>query len=414
MSFTFKEGCAGILYGVLVNYLSHATGQSGAGDGNVNTPFNIAVGSNGSIVKSTGSDTINYVVKSSGTTQTLNVVRIQATVFQPLIMAAGNSGTVVRSTDQGETWFVTPQATSSNLFAVDVNSGAQFCAGDNGVILMSFNMGTNWMVQSSGTNRNLKGIGMYGGLVVAVGEKGTIVRTTNSGQNWINVSLPDTSINLYCVSQRTRQNFNVSDFYIAGSQGRIYKSTDNGATWSLKNSGTTNTLRSIFFSGNDSGAVSGDNGTLRLTTNAGETWFSDPVFAGLTGTITSIAEMPRTTKTFTALSNGNGPYIISENPPFVGINTISSEVPKGFDLSQNFPNPFNPVTNFRFAIQSSEFVNLTIFDLLGREVETLADQELPAGIYTVQWNAANYPSGIYFYKISAGKFQQTKRMVLVK
>jgi hypothetical protein len=249
-----------------------------------------------------------------------------------------------------------------------------------------------------------------------VGEKGTILRTTNTGQNWMNVSLPDTSINLYCISKRTRQNFNATNFYIAGSQGKIYKSTDNGATWSLKNSGTTNTLRSVFFSGNDSGAVSGDNGTVRMTTNAGETWFSDPVFNGLNGTISSIAEMPRTAKTFTALSNNNGLYIFSEDPPFIGIKNISSEVPEEFSLSQNYPNPFNPVTKIKFAIPGSGVheVSLKIFDILGRESAVLVNEQLRPGTYEVDWDASGFSSGIYFYALTKGGFSQTKKMVLVK
>lgn len=416
MSFTFREGCAGILYGVLVNYLSHASGQSGAGDGNVNTPFNIAVGSNGSIMKSSGSDTLNYVVKSSGTTQNLNFVRIQPTTYQPLILAAGNNGAVVRSTDQGETWNLSPQITSSNLHASDITSGVQYCAGDNGVIMISYNLGANWILQTSGVTRNLRGIGTNGGggNVVAVGEKGTILRTTNSGQNWINLSIPDTTINFYCVSQKTRQNFNATNYYIAGSQGKIYKSTDNGTTWSLKNSGTTSTLRSIFFSGNDSGAVSGDNGTVRITTNGGETWFTDPAFTGLSGTITSISEMQRSSRTFTALSGGNGLYVISADQPFVGITSTGSQIPADFSLFQNYPNPFNPVTNIKFQISKKSNVNISIYDINGQLIEILVNQSLSAGEYSADWDAANYSSGVYFYQMRAGDFFQTKKMIIIK
>lgn len=299
---------------------------------------------------------------------------------------------------------------------MDISGGVQFAAGDNGVILISWNHGATWSIQQSGTTRNLKGIGTTGGPVVAVGEKGTILRTTNSGQNWINVSLPDTTINLYCVSQKTRQNFNATNFYIAGSQGKIYKSTDNGATWLLKNSGTTNTLRSIFFSGNDSGAVSGDNGTVRMTTNGGDTWFTDPYFNNVTGNITSISQMPRSSRTLTALSNNNTLYIASEdsNIVIIGINQLSSEVPNEFSLSQNYPNPFNPNTNIRLHLNKSGFVKLLVYDISGKEVETLVSQVLKAGIYEVDWNGSRHSSGVYFYKVITDDFIQTKKMVLVK
>ncbi|MBN8583824.1 MAG: T9SS type A sorting domain-containing protein [Ignavibacteria bacterium] len=414
MSFTFSSGCKSI-YHTLFAAFAEAFGKVNVGDSNAaDFAFGITVGPNGTIYKTSSGDTIIYTPRNSGTSQNLNALKIQPTTFQPLVIAVGNNGTITRSTNLGENWAVSPQVTALNLFAVDISSATQHCAGDNGVLLISYNLGANWTAQQSGTTRNLKGIGMNGGFVVAVGEKGTILRTTNSGQNWMNVSLPDSTINLYCVSQRTRQNFNATNFYIAGSQGKIFKSTDNGATWSLKNSGTTNTLRSIFFSGNDSGAVSGDNGTVRITTNAGETWFSDPVFNGLNGSITSISEIPRSSKTFSALSNGSGLYLISEDPPFIGIKNISNEIPKEFSLLQNYPNPFNPVTNIQFQIKQSSEVKIVIYDVNGKELQTLVNQKLNAGTYSADWNAANSSSGVYFYKLTADDFTQTRKMVLVK
>lgn len=418
-SFTFRscEGTsevylwdffAAITYGAILSGIDSQAGYT----------FGIGVGNNGIIIKTIGTDTINFYYRSSGTSQNLNGLRIQPTTFQPLVIAAGNNGVITRSTDMGETWNLSPQITSSNLYASDITSGVQYCAGDNGVILISYNLGANWTMQTSGVNRNLRGIGTNGGggNVVAVGEKGTILRTTNSGQNWINLSITDTSINFYCVSQKTRQNFNATNYYIAGSQGRIYKSTDNGATWVLKNSGTTNTLRSIFFSGNDSGAVSGDNGTVRITTNAGETWFSDPYFQNVTGKITSISHMPRSSRTFTALSNNNKLYITSEDTSLVviGIKIISNEIPKEFTLLQNYPNPFNPETNIQFQIKQSADVKIVIYDVNGREVEIIVNKRLSAGTYSADWNAAKYSSGVYFYQLAADNFSQTKRMVLVK
>lgn len=415
MSFTFR-GCPGISIIFILNELSEITFSPFFEKEGTIENFGIAIGNNGVILRSSGRDTINFQLKVSGTTQNLNGLKIQPTSYQPLVTAVGNNGVITRSTDQGETWTVSPAVTSSNLYAVDISGGVQFAAGDNGVILISWNHGATWSIQQSGTTRNLKGIGTTGGPVVAVGEKGTILRTTNSGQNWINVSLPDTTINLYCVSQKTRQNFNATNFYIAGSQGKIYKSTDNGATWLLKNSGTTNTLRSIFFSGNDSGAVSGDNGTVRMTTNGGDTWFTDPYFNNVTGNITSISQMPRSSRTLTALSNNNTLYIASEdsNIVIIGINQLSSEVPNEFSLSQNYPNPFNPNTNIRLHLNKSGFVKLLVYDISGKEVETLVSQVLKAGIYEVDWNGSRHSSGVYFYKVITDDFIQTKKMVLVK
>jgi hypothetical protein len=93
---------------------------------------------------------------------------------------------------------------------------------------------------------------------------------------------------------------------------------------------------------------------------------------------------------------------------------FGSTVPNQFSLSQNYPNPFNPATNLRFTVPEARFVSLKIYDLLGKEVATFVSESLNPGSYSVQWDAARYPSGIYFYRLSAGGFTATKRMLLLK
>ncbi|MDR3627381.1 MAG: T9SS type A sorting domain-containing protein, partial [Ignavibacteriaceae bacterium] len=79
-----------------------------------------------------------------------------------------------------------------------------------------------------------------------------------------------------------------------------------------------------------------------------------------------------------------------------------------------FPNPFNPSTNISFSIPSRAFVSLKVFDIRGREIATLINEDLPAGLYTKEWNANSFSSGVYFYRIKAGNFIATKKLVLVK
>jgi hypothetical protein len=97
-----------------------------------------------------------------------------------------------------------------------------------------------------------------------------------------------------------------------------------------------------------------------------------------------------------------------------GINMISSEIPKTYALTQNYPNPFNPTTNINFDLPNSGFVKLIIYDLLGREITRLVNQQMQAGSYSADWDAANYPSGVYFYSLLTEDFAETKKMVLVK
>lgn len=96
------------------------------------------------------------------------------------------------------------------------------------------------------------------------------------------------------------------------------------------------------------------------------------------------------------------------------ISGISNEIPTRFNLYQNFPNPFNPVTSIKFDVAKSSFVKLVIFDILGREVETLVNNEMQPGTYSINWNAVSLNSGIYFVKITAGDYSEIKRVALVK
>ena len=89
-------------------------------------------------------------------------------------------------------------------------------------------------------------------------------------------------------------------------------------------------------------------------------------------------------------------------------------IPEQFSLSQNHPNPFNPSTTIRYSLPSSAKVRLTIHDMLGREIQTLIDEEQSAGWKVVNWKAANVASGIYFYKLQSGNFIETKKMIVIK
>jgi hypothetical protein len=89
-------------------------------------------------------------------------------------------------------------------------------------------------------------------------------------------------------------------------------------------------------------------------------------------------------------------------------------MPDHFALSQNYPNPMNPSTTISFNLPVKSFVSLKVFDMLGREVASIISQELPAGTYARQWNAGKMSSGVYFYRLQAGSFTQTKRLVLLK
>jgi hypothetical protein len=91
-----------------------------------------------------------------------------------------------------------------------------------------------------------------------------------------------------------------------------------------------------------------------------------------------------------------------------------NELPNDFNLSQNYPNPFNPTTTISFRLPSKSYVSLKVFDALGREVSILVSKELTAGKYSEQWNPGSLPSGMYFYRLQAGNYSETRKLVLLK
>jgi hypothetical protein len=111
--------------------------------------------------------------------------------------------------------------------------------------------------------------------------------------------------------------------------------------------------------------------------------------------------------------------IVYGDTTIVGLEIISVIVPQNFLLYQNYPNPFNPSTKIKFDVtedgkgQKAD-VKLVIYDILGKEITILVNQQLQPGTYEVEWDGSNYPSGVYLYKLTTADFTETKRMVLIK
>jgi hypothetical protein len=94
--------------------------------------------------------------------------------------------------------------------------------------------------------------------------------------------------------------------------------------------------------------------------------------------------------------------------------SLYNEAPLSYMLAQNYPNPFNPVTSISFSLPAREFVTLTVYDILGNEVEVLVNEFMNSGSHNISWDASRFASGVYFYRVNAGGFTETKKMVLIK
>ncbi|MBK8381129.1 MAG: T9SS type A sorting domain-containing protein [Ignavibacteria bacterium] len=107
--------------------------------------------------------------------------------------------------------------------------------------------------------------------------------------------------------------------------------------------------------------------------------------------------------------------VILKTDNLVGLNEVNNILPDNYYLKQNFPNPFNPVTHLEFGISDLGFVSLKVFDVLGKEVAVLVNEQLSPGNYVKEFDGSNYPSGVYFYSLLIdGNVMDTKRMVLLK
>ena len=96
------------------------------------------------------------------------------------------------------------------------------------------------------------------------------------------------------------------------------------------------------------------------------------------------------------------------------ISNLDNQIPNRFSLGQNYPNPFNPSTRIQYQVSNGSQVSLKVYDVLGNQVATLVDEYKPAGSYEVDFKAINLASGMYLYKIQAGSFVETKKMILLR
>lgn len=235
------------------------------------------------------------------------------------------------------------------------------------------------------------------------------------------------SLSAYCDISASGQYVHVvwEDYRTSGNFEMFYKrSTDGGATWEADNrlTYTSATNLSVVSSGSLVHAtwLGYFNAVYyKRSVNNGASWgdstrLTDGI-PGIYGPSISLAG-DNVNVLWTDTRNTNSQIYYKRNPTgnTIGIQNISTEIPPSYSLSQNYPNPFNPSTSINFAIPKSSLVRISVFDMLGKEVEVLVNEQLSAGTYKTNWNAAKYSSGTYFYKIHAENFTETKLMLLIK
>jgi len=226
--------------------------------------------------------------------------------------------------------------------------------------------GTTWNQQTTGTMARFAGIDFVDSENGwAVGISGTILNTTDGGQTWSSQI------------QGTSELFHAVDFidlnngWVTGRNGTILRTTDGGDNWYQQTTRTWYDISAVCFLDENNGWVSGDYGLIMAT------------------------------------NNGGG--IVNVENDYDDFNVLAK-----YSLYQNYPNPFNPNTTIKWQQPETGFVTLKIYDLLGREITTLLNEEFQAGEHETVFDASMLSSGIYFYQLLAGSFIQTKKMILLK
>ncbi len=212
-------------------------------------------------------------------------------------------------------------------------------------------------------------------------------------------------------SPYTIQFINSNTGYFVSSNSSLFKTTNAGANWSSYQTGTGSTTNMYFFT-ELNGWLCGQN--IKHTTNGGVNWQVQPV-QGYEAGLNSIYFINETS----GWAVGTNGTILKTISGGIGIQPISSSIPNGYELSQNYPNPFNPATKINFSIPAfvettRRVVSLRIYDVLGKQIAVLVNEQLSPGTYEVEWNALDASSGVYFYSLITNEFTQTKKMVVLK
>ncbi len=339
-----------------------------------------------------------------------------------------SSGRVIKSTNYGANWFdlLNPINLTSYGMPLDAdpnNPNTVYLAPDNAAMRVSTNFGDNWTTLGGGEPGNIFRspcdiVIQYGNsnvLLVADGTTGSgsgkVWRSSDAGLNWSLINtVSGSEIPMMASTTLMPELF----YHSTWSSGSYWKSTNSGTSFSnLSQSGS---LWANDISKDDPNAVcydqygsnayiSLDGGATFVTTNVGSSPAAGICFFD---------------KSNLLIQHGGGVYKLKTNYSVItsiGENTFAN-IPLNYELNQNYPNPFNPSTNIKFALPNSGNVSLKVYNGLGKEVATLVNGFVNAGTYEINFNTAStdggLSSGIYFYKLEAGTFNTTKKMLLVK
>lgn len=326
------------------------------------------------------------------------------------VFFGGNYGKIIKTVNGGSNWNLVYSDTLLQFwcfFFVNHNTG--YVSGSYGTIMKTTNKGDNWTILNSGTQTALDGIWFVNENTGYVGGANLVLKTTDAGQSWVNkignfISPFETAEAVYFSDVNT-------GYYCTNTfNARIVKTTNGGDNWSLIHSqDSLNGAWGMSFVNSSTGYVCTGAGKVLKTTNAGLNWNIQ-----LTPLTENLYEIHFPSADTGYIASWSGKILKTTNGGITFMWKQNNEVPAKFILNQNYPNPFNPSTNISFSVTLRGLVRIQVFDIMGREISVLINETLEPGNYQVTFNAENLSSGIYYYRLSAGNFSETRKMILIK
>jgi photosystem II stability/assembly factor-like uncharacterized protein len=332
---------------------------------------------------------------------------ITGIISQNYVTYLGTLGGGVFKSDSGNFF----QSINGNLsyFGVDVlaiKDNYIFAFMDNRKIFRTSDGGNFWSESSNGINVvKFTSSGVSNNNIFIGTVSSGIYKSTNNGEFWFQVNNGLANLNIKVIKV-------YGNIVYAGTQNGLYYTTDNGNIWSqMQTNFSNNEIRALEISGNNIFAGAYGAGIYK-SSNSGQNWIT--INEGL-----YVLYINTIYKDINYLFAGAGLGGAFRRPlsQVISVKEISSEVPSEFELGQNYPNPFNQSSIFNVQCSIPGKVKLVLFDIEGREIFTLLNQYLDAGIYSIRFDAGDLPGGIYFYQMinEGGKnFSQVRKMIILR
>jgi len=326
-------------------------------------------------------------------------------------IGVGDKGTIIVSTDRGNSWSVRNVGEVVNLGSSCVTKdGKLFISSTDKRVYRSTDGGNSWMSIetnsymltdiSFSTNTIGFGVGLYG----------TSIKTTDGGETWLQIPSIINGSSMFAITFVNEK----TGFVVGGD--KIVKTTNGGISWEIKYNAGGTQLNDITTFGENIAWVVGTDKILK-TSNAGESWVNQS-FSPSHYLFKTVCVDPYICF---ALGGEGTLFKTTDGGGITFLENSDIKTPPNFEIHQNYPNPFNPTTIIKYDLVNSVNVSLKVYDVLGKEVATLVNEEKQPGSYEVEFQSVRLgrsnqqlASGIYFYQLRAGEFVQSKKMILLR